>query len=695
MNGSGVVSLLGLAAWLLLACGQDSAPAKRLARREGVSVSPIVRSSAEQCGQCHPRQAAEWSQSVMGHSAVSPMFNALELMIEEQVGRHAGCEDGAGVLRKGASDGACFQPGSGHRITGAGGPGWCVNCHAPADNLESSMPPWSRFRATSRRSVRESISPLAREGITCVACHQLRHADAGSARAGNPSWRSFLTGIEYPSRPEDRFGLFGIANSAYRFDATMFSVPGAAPLSVERAARAHAWKPGAHRRPSEETARYMRSSEMCGSCHDVRLFGADVLGAQRGERFKRLRNAYSEWRSWSQSEQLAGRRAASCQDCHMSTFPGVCVPASGEANTRFCPPGMQFEARDPGRRGVGPEAADSPTLSPVASHYFTSVDLPFVGPSPAASHELPGVDVFGTPLSARLRRNALLARAVKMSMGDVRRAAGRLRVPIVLQNVGAGHRVPAGFSQERELWVHLRVEDATGRRIYEVGRTEGDDEDLRDKIFIRVNTDPASVDGQGRPRGLFGADVVDGPDVPAWKREAGVDRWVGHGLINLQNGFLRCVRCRHEPVNGRCVGTPGESRASRFEDGVYDLDTGRCESNLSVSRSLFEVYFPVGALDAQRGLVKGPDAIIDTRSLQPGLPRRYTYDLPIGRAVPPFTVRARLLFRSLPPFLVRAFAAYEAAQVARGRRPGGPLVTINMLKQLERVELVSLVSVVR
>ena len=145
-------------------------------------------------------------------------------------------------MRKGTGDEACFQPGSGHSITGAGGPGWCVNCHAPADNLEPSMPPWSRFRASSRGPVRELISPLAREGITCVACHQLRHADAGATRAGNPSWRSFLTGIDYPSRPEDGFGLFGIANSAYQFDVSMFAVPGAAPHSVQRAARAHAWR---------------------------------------------------------------------------------------------------------------------------------------------------------------------------------------------------------------------------------------------------------------------------------------------------------------------------------------------------------------------------------------------------------------------------------------------------------------------
>ena len=36
-------------------------------------------------------------------------------------------------------------------------------------------------------------------------------------------------------------------------------------------------------------------------------------------------------------------------------------------------------------------------------------------------------------------------------------------ITIAIENVGAGHRVPAGFSQEREFWVHLRVTDADGR----------------------------------------------------------------------------------------------------------------------------------------------------------------------------------------------------------------------------------------
>ena len=44
--------------------------------------------------------------------------------------------------------------------------------------------------------------------------------------------------------------------------------------------------------------------------------------------------------------------------------------------------------------------------------------------------------------------------------------------------VAAGHRIPGGFSQERELWVHLRVTDDRGRVLYEVGRVDRADDDL-------------------------------------------------------------------------------------------------------------------------------------------------------------------------------------------------------------------------
>jgi hypothetical protein len=199
--------------------------------------------------------------------------------------------------------------------------------------------------------------------------------------------------------------------------------------------------------------------------------------------------------------------------------------------------------------------------------------------------------------------------------------------------------------------------------------------------------------------------VVDVPDVPSWIPEgltapgaqppppstlAGVTRFRGKGLVNFQNGFLRCVRCIGViDANGACQPGPGQgrTRADRFDDGLYDQDTGECRSNLSGGHEFFETYFPVGALDADRGLAKGPDAIIDTRSAPPGVPLTYTYVLDVDGRTGPFDVEAVLDFRSFPPFLVRAFAEYEARRDRERLRPSGPQVNPRMLRRLEIVEL--------
>src|SRR5262249_39120013 len=151
------------------------------------------------------------------------------------------------------------------------------------------------------------------------------------------------------------------------------------------------------------------------------------------------------------------------------------------------------------------------------------------------------LDVDGTPVGARQRRDLLLARAVRLALDGPRQVGDRLEIPVVVENIGAGHRVPAGFSQERELWIHLRVTDRAGRVVYEVGRVDRGDEDLRDKVMLRVATDDGARDARGRPLGLFGADVADGPDLPRWT-PTGDDSFRGRGLVNFQNGFLRCVR---------------------------------------------------------------------------------------------------------------------------------------------------------
>ncbi|HEY8041353.1 MAG TPA: hypothetical protein VIF15_16220 [Polyangiaceae bacterium] len=646
-----------LALLLLLAT-----PGRAPEARPPIAPARMAGTRSEDCAPCHAREVAEWRASAMSLAARSPLVGALESFVEEQVGRDATCPNGAGVLRVRGAD-ACIDERSGVPITGAGGEHWCVNCHSPGENLRAAMPAWGAHGdPRSRSPMRDLLPASSLEGISCAACHSTvgpvaLHASRARGYEGNATWTSTATGLTFFARPEDQRGLPGIANSGYRFDPRLL-LGGA-----EDGARVHP-------APSDATERYLTSSEFCGACHDVRLFGTDVRGGVRGEHFKRLRNAYSEWRTWADAEARAGRVAPTCQDCHMSLYP----------------------VKPPGTYAKGRVAPSSPAPTRVASHWFTGVELPLSDDLPEAMVEDATVDADGVPVGLRARRDLLLRRTFRFALGDARRRGRTLEVPVEIENVGAGHRVPAGFSQERETWVELRVVDGRGDVLYEVGRLDRPDADLGDKRFVRVTTNDGVPDARGRPEGLFGVDVVDGPDAPAWSPDPrlGGTRFSGSGLVNLQNGFQRCVRCVGVvDGSGRCQPGFGQglTRADRFADGGYDPDTGECRSNLEGESALFETYLPVGALDADRGVVKAPDAILDTRSAPPGVPLVYTYVLDTRGRPPPFTVRARLLFRAFPPYLVRAFAAYERARAREGRRPSGPQVDERMLRRDEPVEL--------
>lgn len=666
----------------------------RATEKRALSQAPLKRTSAETCAPCHARQVAEWSRSVMAHSVKSPLFGALESVVEEQVGKSDRCPSGAGILRKASGD-VCRDDKTGLTLTGTGGEHWCVNCHSAGDNLGSTVPAWSAtLNGQTRKPLRDVLTAEAMEGISCAVCHQtIGPVHGASGYQGNATWTSPVTGAVFRMRPEDGAGVRGIGNSGYLLDPNAF-------LS-SALGRGGAGDPIVHRRASDDAARYLRSSEFCGACHDVRLFGTDSIGVRdRGEHFKRLRNAYSEWKTWADAERSAGRQAASCQDCHMSLYPGVCVqdggapPRNGGARrgTEGCPPGFHFEARAPGEKARGMVASSSTEPRPMSSHWFTSVDLPLAPEFLDVWATETALEPSGVPLGLEARREQLLRHTFELSIARGTRVGSRLEIPIEIKNVGAGHRVPAGFSQEREIWVELTVRDGRGDVVYEVGKIPSDDADLRDKIFLRTTTRDDVRDFAGNPVGVFGADIVDGPDVPEWTPNPtfGGTSFRGKGLVNMQNGFLRCVRCIGViDAQGRCQPGPGQgrTRADRFDDGAYDIDTGECRSNLSGTSAFFETFFPVGALDAERGIAKAPDAILDQRSAPPGVVLRYTYELSAPGRTGPFSVEARLRFRPFPPFLLRAFADYEARKAAEGLRPSGPQITAAMFGRNHPIDL--------
>ncbi|MEO8877086.1 MAG: hypothetical protein ABI461_15950, partial [Polyangiaceae bacterium] len=443
-------------------------------------VTPVVDGRAEKCGSCHAREVAEWSRSAMAYAAKSPLYGGLESLVEEQFGKSETCPNGAGVLRNVGSD-ACLDPRTRTPITGAGGEDWCVNCHSPTTNLgginaSSSRPkPMASWRAVGnsaeRAPAKDLLDELANEGVTCVGCHTSVHGVApasrgGASRAyeGNAGWTSPFTGAQFLSRPEEALGVFGIANSAYFLDARAFFrdlIP----------SKALAGDPVVHKTSTQAARDYRASSEFCGACHDVRLFGTDVVGVRaKGEHFKRLRNAYSEWRAWAKTEENQGRKAATCQGCHMSLYPGSCDAgaAKGKDDPRNdeCPRGTHFVSHGPGEMPQDAKQA-------IFSHYFTSVDFPLATEFPQKFIDDQALDAFGVPVGMRPRQRLLLKASFDFSVATPRRApGGQIEIPIAIENVGAGHRVPAGFSQEREIWVELTVSDARGARVYQVGHVD-------------------------------------------------------------------------------------------------------------------------------------------------------------------------------------------------------------------------------
>ncbi len=215
--------------------------------------------AAADCAACHPRQAAEWRRSVMAHAVKSPLFNALESLIEEQVGRDDDCperrrhppqgEQRDGVPRR--ADGR-----AGHRLGRR-----ALVRQLPQPDREARRRAaalgGSRGRATRGRGGRCAISSASaawrasRAGSATRSTGRCRRARAArGGYEGNATWTSFVTGATFAARPEDGRGLTGIGNSGYDLDPGDFLLGGARPGVRRRSV-------GAHLRPPRATRAYL------------------------------------------------------------------------------------------------------------------------------------------------------------------------------------------------------------------------------------------------------------------------------------------------------------------------------------------------------------------------------------------------------------------------------------------------------
>jgi hypothetical protein len=159
-------------------------------------------------------------------------------------------------------------------------------------------------------------------------------------------------------------------------------------------------------------------SDFCAVCHNVTHPFNSVA----------IERTYDEWLDSPYSEQ-----GVQCQDCHMSQ-------ETGEGG------------------GIVKSALMGKPRKSIAGHYFSggnAVLLRYFGFEDRAQR------------SIEMLRSAATLELV--SAPDVVRGGSLVTVTYKVSNVGAGHKLPTGFPEGREMWLDFRAHDGNDRLIFRAG----------------------------------------------------------------------------------------------------------------------------------------------------------------------------------------------------------------------------------
>ena len=421
---------------------------------------------------------------------------------------------------------------------------------------------------------------------------------------------------------------------------------------------------------------FLRAGAFCNACHDVRVPNRNLTaeehnmnpGGQNVSYF-RLENLSTEWQigPYNSTNNPFGK-IVRCQDCHMSLFPyaGTSTYQVGDMTVTSPTPGM-FATDYAAVPGVSTDQNAPLQQRKVVEHYFTGVDVPIMSPTELSARlgsgypdpYMTGADTHGVPNGLATRREDLMKAAARINLGKTDPTAQLGQTFTVrLEAVSlTGHRLPAGFSQERTVYVQLAVTDNNGFLLYQSGYVvdkphpntgetapDGnlDDEDLE---HLHAVVDPGKntstyTSGTGNNGGnnlLFEAGPDDGPDARLF---------VGapEGLVLFRNELT------HVFLPGQAIGR-------------IDPTTGAPVTAKGVH---FEETF-------QAALANTVD---NFRSLQPLHPRTYNYEIQLptqqelqamGVTIQgPLHVHAQINFEHFPPLFLRFLAGVTGASGPAG-----------------------------
>nr|WP_319494848.1 multiheme c-type cytochrome [uncultured Desulfobacter sp.] len=190
-------------------------------------------------------------------------------------------------------------------------------------------------------------------------------------------------------------------------------------------------------------------SKICGTCHNVKhvAFGTD------------LETTYSEWEKGTYNSPDPEKHV-SCQGCHMYQRPGV--PATGST---------------PRPENPGSATPDAKQRPHIFTHYFVG-----------ANSGLPGM--FSDQEKSDMAVSRLTHAAnIFLEMEDAH------SVRVVVANTGAGHSLPTGLTDMRQMWLEVSLADGDGNVVFQTGVPDENHELSEDTVIFNT----VFGDGEGNP----------------------------------------------------------------------------------------------------------------------------------------------------------------------------------------------------
>jgi Cytochrome c554 and c-prime len=284
----------------------------------------------------------------------------------------------------------------------------CAGCHAPVALMTGEVGLYSRESASSR------------QGVSCGFCHTVDASHGGNgAYTSHPSRVRAYLGVPWNSFHGDSQSAEGGGQSAGGSDPSSTAISSGSSVGSSSGTVSSADSSSVASSPFEGLARWlvyqkpaahitdMRSSALATGevCQSCHQFTINGVAVQ---------NTWAEWKASS-----FAAKGVTCQGCHFSS--------SGQAGVS-----------EPGEIAVGrPRDA-------------------------MLAHALGGGSV--TVAGRGAANLAYLKGSLKL---EAERVAGRLEVRV--RNTGAGHAIPSGVTDLRELWLEVTAFDARGKTVFSSG----------------------------------------------------------------------------------------------------------------------------------------------------------------------------------------------------------------------------------